>query len=54
MSHHFKMEQYIPYLLICDLFIRNLETYLQNIPRKKHSMRKNFILINIVYEGENI
>ena len=27
--HHFNMEQYIPYSLICDLFSRNLETYLQ-------------------------
>ena len=26
--HHFNMEQYIPYSLTCDLFIRNLETYL--------------------------
>ena len=26
--HHFKMEQYIPYSLICDLFSRNVETYL--------------------------
>ena len=25
---HFNMEQYIPYSLICDLFSRNLETYL--------------------------
>ena len=23
------MEQYIPYSLLCDLFSRNLETYLQ-------------------------
>ena len=28
--HHFNMEQYIPYSLICDLFSRNLETYLQH------------------------
>ena len=25
--HHFNMEQLIPYSLICDLFIKNLETY---------------------------
>ena len=26
-GHHFNMEQYNPYSLICDLFSRNLETY---------------------------
>ena len=28
--HHINMEQYIPYSLICDLFCKNLETYLQS------------------------
>ena len=28
------MEQYIPYSLICDLFSRNLETYLHSYIRK--------------------
>ena len=29
--HHFEMEQYIPYSLLCDLFSRNLETNLHSI-----------------------
>ena len=28
------MEQYIPYSLICDLFSRNLETYLYKLQLK--------------------
>ena len=30
--HHFNMEQYIPYSLICDLFSRNLETHWYSYP----------------------
>ena len=28
--HHFNMEQYIPYLLTCDMFSRSSETYLHD------------------------
>ena len=32
--HHFKMEKYIPYSVLCDLFSRNLEKYLHLNPFK--------------------
>ena len=37
------MEQYIPYSLICDLFSRDLETYLHclSIQRREKIPRKN-------------
>ena len=38
--YHFKMEQYIPYLLVCDLFSKNVGTYLHiripYLPKKNH------------------
>ena len=35
---HFKMEHYIPYSLLCDLFSKNVEAYLQGQYHKRPSL----------------
>ena len=39
--HQFKMEQYIPYSLICDFFSRNLETYSHNLNEPANAIQSH-------------